>query len=203
MRRPPAAALLPLWPALVPRQPDLLPRMAVVTAQLCALPRWLRRRLQRQWRVPLAGVALLLALGQMPVQAVTIPVEAGCALVDAITAANTDTTTGGCPAGNGADTIMLPVGSTQTLTAVNNNTYGPTGLPVISSVITIAGQGSTIVRDSGASEFRIMAVNSTGELTLQETTVSGGRAPQKVEPSYAYYLLWRRGGELRRHAHRG
>ena len=46
-------------------------------------------------------------------------------------------------------------GSTQTLTTVNNSTYGPTGLPVISSAITIEGQGSTIRRDSAAPEFRI------------------------------------------------
>jgi hypothetical protein len=135
----------------------------------------------------LAGVALLLALGQQPGQAATIPVSAGCTLVDAITAANTDTAMGGCPAGSGADTIVLAAGSTQTLTAVNNTTYGPTGLPVISSVITIAGQGSTIVRDSGAPEFRLLAVHSIGDLTLQETTVSGGRAPIKVASSNSYY----------------
>ena len=69
---------------------------------------------------------------------------------------------------------MLPAGSTQTLTEVHNSTYGRTGLPVIRSVITIAGQGSTITRDSEAPEFRIMAVGRTGELALQETTVSGG-----------------------------
>ena len=56
----------------------------------------------------------------------------------------------------------------------NNSTYGPTGLPVISSVLTIVGQGSTITRASGAPEFRLLAVSSTGDLTLQETTVSGG-----------------------------
>jgi hypothetical protein len=126
--------------------------------------------------LPLAGIALLLALGQQPVQAATIPVGGACTLVDAITAANTDTATGGCPAGSGADTIMLPPGSTQTLTTVHNDTYGPTGLPVVGSVITIAGQGSTIARAGGAPEFRLLAVNRTGDLTLQETTVSGGAA---------------------------
>jgi hypothetical protein len=103
-----------------------------------------------------------------------IPVGAGCTLVDALTAANTDIATGGCPAGSGTDTITLPAGSTQTLTEVNNEIYGPTGLPVISSVITVAGQGSTIARDRRAPEFRLLAVNGTGDLTLQETTVSGG-----------------------------
>jgi hypothetical protein len=97
--------------------------------------------------------------------------------VDAITAANTDAAAGGCPAGSGADTIVLPPGSTQTLTQVNNDTYGPTGLPAVSSVITIAGQNSTIARASGAPQFRLLAVHRTGDLTLQETTVSGGASP--------------------------
>jgi hypothetical protein len=109
----------------VRHRPELLPRFAVYYTQLRALPRRVRRALQRQWRLPLAGIALLLALGQQPVQAATIPVGGACTLVDAITAANTDTATGGCPAGSGADTILLPAGSTQTLTEVNNSTYGP------------------------------------------------------------------------------
>jgi hypothetical protein len=145
-----------------------------VYTQLRALPRRVRRALQRQWKQPLAGVALWLALGQLPGQAATIPVGGACTLTAAIAAANTDTVTGGCPAGHGADTIVLPAGSLHTLTSANNRTYGATGLPVISSPITIAGQGSTIMRASGAPAFRIMAVNGTGDLTLQETTVSGG-----------------------------
>jgi hypothetical protein len=170
-----AAGTMPgLVPTLVHHHHELHSRFTAYDTRLRALPRRARRALQRLWRLPLAGIALMLALGQQPVQAATIAVGGSCTLVDAITAANTDTATGGCPAGNGADTIVLPAGSTQTLTHVNNSTYGPAGLPVISSVVTIAGQGSTIVRDSGALEFRIFAVNSTGDLTLQETTVSGG-----------------------------
>ena len=66
--------------------------------------------------------------------------------------------------------------STHTLTAVNNTSFGPTGLPVINSTITIVGNGSTITRETLAPDFRILAVGSGGDLTLQETTVSGGRA---------------------------
>jgi hypothetical protein len=165
-----------LSPALVRRRHELFPRFAAYYTQLRALPRRVRRALQRQWRLSLAGIALLLVLGQQPALAATIPVGGACTLVDAITAANADTATGGCPAGSGADTIMLPAGSTQTLTEVNNSTYGPTGLPVIRSVITIAGQGSTIARESSAPEFRLVALDSVGDLTLQETTVSGGRS---------------------------
>jgi hypothetical protein len=112
-----------LLPELMHRRHELLPRFAAYYTQLQTLPRRVRRALQRQWRLPLAGIALMLALGQQPGLAATIPVGDSCTLVDAITAANTDTATGGCPAGSGADTIVLPAGSTQTLTEVNNTTY--------------------------------------------------------------------------------
>ena len=107
-----------MLPEILRRREELLPRFTAYYIQLRALPRRVRRALQRQWHLPLAGVALMLALGQSPALAATIPVGGSCTLVDAITAANTDTATGGCPAGNGADTIVLPAGSTQTLTSV-------------------------------------------------------------------------------------
>jgi hypothetical protein len=90
----------------------------------------------------------LLVLGQAPALAATINVGGACTLVRAIVAANNDTTaSGNYTKGRGADTIVLPRNSTQTLTAVNNTTpYGPTGLPFIRSVITIAGNGSIIRR---------------------------------------------------------
>ncbi|MBA2594149.1 MAG: hypothetical protein H0U97_18665 [Gammaproteobacteria bacterium] len=91
---------------------------------------------------------------------------------------------GGCPAGSGPDTIVLPAASTESLTVEADFTYGPTGLPAIRTTITIEGHGSTIMRVSGAPEFRIFTVNG-GSLTLQETTVSGGVAPQVVDFTYS------------------
>jgi hypothetical protein len=158
------------------REPNLLPRFTEQYQQLKALPRRVRRSLQRQWKISLAGVALLLTLGQAPALAATINVGGSCTLVDAITAANNNAATGGCTAGSGADTLVLPANSTQTLTTVNNTSLPATGLPVIGSIITMAGNGSTIRRDPGAPDFRIFAVSSSGSLTLQRTTVSGGRA---------------------------
>ena len=169
-------------PALAPAGAALWPRFAGYYQGLACLPRRLRRALQRRWRRSLGGIALLCALGQAPALAATISVVGGCTLVDAITAANKDTAAGGCSAGTGADTVDLSnpfVGSIPPLTTVNNNTYGATGLPVITSEITIAGnllRGDTIARDSSAPEFRIVAVGATGNLTLQNTTVSGGVA---------------------------
>jgi len=84
-----------------------------------------------------------------------------CPLADQIIAANTDAPSGGCPAGNGADTIML----VQDLTLQE-------GLPTVTSVITIEGNGYTI---SGGSRNRIFDIER-GTLTLRNMTLSGGRA---------------------------
>ena len=162
----PAGAAPPLWP-----------RFAGYYQGLARLPRRARRALQRRWRRSLGGLALLCALGQAPVLAATITVDGtSCTLIDAVTAANNDAPAGGCTAGSGADTLVLPAGSTHTLTAVNNYSYsyGSTGLPRVTSAITIAGNGSTITRDPGAPQFRILEVAENGHLTLQEITVSGG-----------------------------
>jgi hypothetical protein len=183
-----------LLPTLARHRRNLLPRFAGYYQHLNALPRRARRALQRQWRHSLAGVAFLLALGIAgPAQGATILVDGTtCTLVDAITAANTDAITGGCTAGSGADTIALPPGSTQTLTAVNNIAYGPNGLPVVKTAITIEGNGSTITRGSGAPGFRFFFVEPPGNLTLRETTVSGGSAlPGPNEP-----YTWASGGAV-------
>ena len=162
-----AAVKTPGLPELIRCQPELLSRFAAYYTQLRTLPRRMQRALQRQWRLPLAGIALMLALGQPSAQAATITVNSSCTLVDAITAANTDTPTGECAAGKGADIIVLPAESQQIAGGINNSTYGPTGLPVISSTITIAGNGSTIGRAYYYPFFRILAVNHTGDLTAR------------------------------------
>jgi hypothetical protein len=157
---------------------SLWPRFAACYEDVARLPRKARRALQRRWRRSLAGIALLHALGQVPAAlAAQIDVGVGgCTLVDAITAANADQPTGGCTTGSGVDTITLPAGSTQTLTSENNYSGGYNGVPVITSAIVIQGNGSTIRRASSAPQFRIVAVESTGDLTLQDTTLSGGAA---------------------------
>ena len=125
------------------------------------------------WRWLLLALLLVaLALYSTPAYASAITVDGTtCSLVNAITAANTDTATGGCAAGSGADTIELQ--SDVTLTAVNN---GTNGLPQITSEITIEGNGFTIARGAGAPNFRILQVNASGNLTLNATTISGGNA---------------------------
>jgi hypothetical protein len=78
----------------------------------------------------------------------------------------------------GANTITLNPGTTFTLAAPNNSTYGPTGLPVIAANnnLTITGNGDTIGRStaSGTPLFRPLAVGSGANLTLSNLTLTNG-----------------------------
>src|SRR4029450_7299465 len=93
---------------LVRRTGELLPRFAAYYDRLRALPRRLRRALGRCRGLSLARGALLLPLCAGPLHPAPIFAdETTCRLADAIRAAETDTATGGCPAGSGADLIVL------------------------------------------------------------------------------------------------
>ncbi len=105
-----------------------------------------------------------------------IAADGQCALIEAIVNANDDAAThADCPAGSGPDTIELPAG-TYILTLVNNVNGGGNGLPQVTSVITINGYGSTIMRSTaaGTPEFRIANVVAGGDLTLNDLTISHG-----------------------------
>jgi hypothetical protein len=147
-------------------------------------PEW-----RRKLAYSLAGAALLLVLGQGVAQANTITVspktppeiingDGKCSFFEAIRNAN-DTLTGqvhiDCAAGDpaGADTIILPKG-TQTLTRAYNTSYGPTGVLLITSEITIQGNKTKIIRQKGAPEFSLITVGTFGDLTLNNVTLSGG-----------------------------
>ncbi|MEP6984233.1 MAG: choice-of-anchor Q domain-containing protein, partial [Chloroflexota bacterium] len=87
-------------------------------------------------------------------------------LVNAITSANTT---------DGTDTILLTSDITLTVKADTSSDYGDSGLPAITSAITIEGQGHSITRDANAPNFRILKVAASGLLTLNNVTISGGK----------------------------
>jgi len=134
-----------------------------------------RTREQRQgwrltWRVAALAVLGLALARPAVVQANTFHCSAGdvqC-LIDAINTANANGTT---------NTIRLEAG-TYTLTAVDNGTGSDTtGLPVLTSVLTITGGGTetTIIeRDASVEGFRLLRVAATGILTLERLTLRGG-----------------------------
>jgi hypothetical protein len=86
-----------------------------------------------------------------------------CTLDDAIIAANTDTATGNCTAGTGDDILDIQV---------NVNLTAPA--PVISSTMTVEGNGNTIAGDDTFGP--LLSVNATGDMTLNNTTVSNGNS---------------------------
>ena len=123
------------------------------------------------------GRLLLAALLLLPpnLWAATITVDGTtCSLVDAVTAANTDSAAGGCPAGSGADTLDLQTDVTLTA-AASGPAGGYNGLPRVTSDITVLGNGYTIARAGNAPPFRICQVNPSGSLSLQDVTLRGGR----------------------------
>lgn len=90
-------------------------------------------------------------------------------LIAAINAAN---------AASGVNTLTLAPGKTFTLTAVNDTTDGPNGLPVIAAnnKLIIRGNGATITRSKAAvtPAFRLFDVASGASLTLENLALANG-----------------------------
>ena len=129
--------------------------------------------------VGLIGFGLSISAGTIVVNTTDPAVAADglCSLIEAIDNANSDAAThADCPAGSGADTIELAGSATYELDEVNVTYNGSNGLPVISSSITIEGFISTVRRAPGAPSFRIISVNSSGVLRLEDLTLENGAA---------------------------
>jgi predicted outer membrane repeat protein len=153
-------------------------RLAELRDWLASLPRRMRRGWARgwgrRWAYALPAGALLLALAAGQARAATITVDpggSGCTLQDAIIAANTDTATGSCPAGDlGADTINF---ATANGTYLIDSNYG-VALPTINTEITIQGNGNTTLDAEGM--FRVLTVDLGGSLGIANATITGGSA---------------------------
>ncbi len=119
----------------------------------------------KQMKSRLLVTALLLELSSVSSAANIIADGNTCSLVDAITAANTNSATGGCIAGNSDDVIELPANSNVTLN---------TALPDINTNVTINGNNSSISRDGAAPAFPIINIVSQASVTLNNLTISNG-----------------------------
>ncbi len=120
-----------------------------------------------------AGLALAAALVVLPaIHASAAAVSVPCtgtnstdvaALKAAITAANIA----------GGQTLSLGAGCTFTLSTIDN---GANGLPLITSTMTIIGNGDTITRSTAGATpaFRIFEVSNTGNLTLSGLVLTHG-----------------------------
>ena len=79
---------------------------------------------------------------------------------------------------NGQENTISLAAGVYTLAAADNDTDGPTGLPVVTSTLSITGAGAdlTIIERAALAPtaFRIFDVASTGVLRLNKVTVRGG-----------------------------
>ena len=109
---------------------------------------------------PEATAAAESSAGQEPAPAGPIRVGGACTLADAIVAANEDRAVGGCPAGDGADTILL-----------TGDIVLGASLPEITADIFIDGSGFTI---SGDSQYRIFVVGGGAHVVIDRLTLANG-----------------------------
>lgn len=149
-------------------------------------------------RILLAGIAL--AVTAATAHGATIPVtttidgpitdpqtqDGLCSLREAVVAAVVDGAVQGCPAGSGADVVVLPAG-TFTLTASGfNEDEGFVGdLDVRGPAVRVAGAGAGATVIQVGFEDRAFDVSSTGDLTLEALTVRGARLPDLTGASGA------------------
>jgi hypothetical protein len=113
-------------------------------------------------------------------------VQDDCVLRDAVNSASYKTASGGCPAGDGHDTIVLPAAATIELSDTDNQTNGRNGLPLVYGSLTIEGNGATIQRAAAcgaydapaAGTFRFFLVYNldSAALTLHNLTLRNGCA---------------------------
>jgi hypothetical protein len=172
--------------AVKPLQPGqerwLLSRFSSLHRNLSSQPRRLRRNLAHKTKLSLTDIAFMLAMGlALPASATDILVNTNiptvnrddlCSLMEAINNANNDSQTSrDCPAGSGADTIILQTGSAHTI--ANSIARRPdAGLTAITSKITVEGNDSTI-HVSAVPVDLVFNIGSRGNLTLNDTTISG------------------------------
>ena len=123
------------------------------------------------------GLSVSAATIQVETTDPAVAADGQCSLIEAIENANADAANhADCDVGSGADVIELATSADYVLDQVHINYYGPNGLPIIGSNVTIEGRNSTIERAPGAPAFRLLVVNSSGTLFLRDLTLQGGDA---------------------------
>ena len=136
--------------------------------------------------VPLTFI--LIALSVASRAGTTIPVtttaddlamDGNCTLREAVIAANTDLPVDRCPAGSGADTILLPAGTYVLSLTGPGEDASQSGDLDISSDVTIRGAGAAVTYIDGGSfsepvSDRVIHILNGAGLTLSGVTVQGG-----------------------------
>ena len=138
----------------------------------------------------LAGGILALGGGESSAGAATIEVtiaddlraaDGRCSLREAIDVANADAAefpnAGECPAGEGADTIVLSAGTFKLAITGAKEGDNATGDLDVLSTATIAGAGAASTTIDADGKDRALDVIDGVTLTIRNVTVTGGHAP--------------------------
>jgi predicted outer membrane repeat protein len=120
-----------------------------------------------RWAPLLFIGVLTVALALTPRSAQAATINVACGDNPGLKAAITSASPG--------DTVSLAPACTYTLITVDNSdgSFGPNGLPQINKLLTIEGNGS-IITNSGASPFRFFDLGASGNLTLNQLTLTSG-----------------------------
>ena len=110
-----------------------------------------------------------------PASAANITVSSTCSLPNAITAANTNTATGGCIAGDDGEPGDEDIITITATPGVANVITLSAALPQVTSKIRILGSGGYVSID-GDDSYRVFSVGSGGELRLGSLSIDNGSA---------------------------
>ncbi|MBL8094759.1 MAG: right-handed parallel beta-helix repeat-containing protein [Anaerolineales bacterium] len=146
-----------------------------------------RYNLSRPWLVARFALALAMIAGALasakPATATTIQVttttddrlnNGNCTLREAIIAANTDAAVDGCPAGSGADTVLLAAGSYGLSVAGTGEDAAATGDLDVTEDLTIDGASLIGTFISANLLDRAFEVLDNAHLTLSHLTIEDG-----------------------------
>lgn len=148
-----------------------------------------RRFLTGVGRLALAGVLAWGALTPtltLPAQAATmisvtttadeLTVDGTCSLREAIRAANLDVAVDACPAGSGADTIVLPAGMYQLSLGGRNDDAALSGDLDLAGSLSIVGDGAASTSIVGSGD-RVLDVLAGASVQISGVTITGGSLP--------------------------
>lgn len=104
--------------------------------------------------------------------------DGDCSLREAIESANTDTQVDNCTTGSGDDIIDLTMGGTFNLSIAGaNEDANQTGDLDILENLTINGNGSGSTFIDANSIDRVIHIDNGADVTINDVTITGGRAP--------------------------
>jgi CSLREA domain-containing protein len=104
----------------------------------------------------------------------SMAVDGNCTLREAVQASNTDDAIDACPAGNGADTIVLPAGTYVLAIAGRNEDANATGDLDILDAVTLTGAGAATTVVNGAQLDRVVEIGPGIAVHLSGLTIRNG-----------------------------